>query len=344
MKDGVVNGSTAPIKYTEEDDEFFLTKDGVGISYADLKSGDAIKYYTVDLEDGVKYIGEVISDVVEGKVSAKGDGYVKVDGKKYDLAGIKSPAVEAEIKAYLNNAGKIVMWEKVEGTASEVAMIKYARLLDGKYVNSADWEVELFFADGSKSEKLVVDAKATFDAFAEDVNVSEYVVTADEGETLPVDGAQAALQTKGKELFVYNNKYYTTAEKVREAMEADEVVFYDEDKLLDTTANYYFAGEAKSKEEAGMDIIAHIVSGVDEGKAITCYEINGSDVTFKPSAKDENQEFFDIPSYAQLVVTNSVAYITELVLVDDENETYTGRAYVMIKQISLKSKKMMNTE
>ncbi|MCQ2911428.1 MAG: S-layer homology domain-containing protein, partial [Clostridia bacterium] len=170
MDKDVNGGDTAAITFDVEDNEYFLTKNNNGMSFSDLKEGDAIAYYTSNLDGGRKYVGEVITDSVEGKVSTVKDNStyqtITISGTKYDVIdALYSNTIKPgdEIEAWLNRAGKVVMFKEVDNkSVSDVAIISYFKPYADKY-GWANAEVKLTYMDGTTSDLLTIDVLDTIE-------------------------------------------------------------------------------------------------------------------------------------------------------------------------------------
>lgn len=170
MKSTDVKNATSPVSSISinEDDEYFVTRDGNGIDISDLKDGEAIAYYYISGTHKEWHI-DVVSEKITGKVTSIGEDFIKLDKVKYDLvAGLAKPSTGDEIEAYLNNAGDIVMYEKVEEAAADVAIVKYIKKVPGDSYSSASskaltpaWNIKLFYTDGTVSDSLTVDFEET---------------------------------------------------------------------------------------------------------------------------------------------------------------------------------------
>ena len=182
---------TATSEITIDDDEYdyFFTKDGKSIDIKDLEKGDAIAFYAVD----EKYVGKVLTNEVEGKVTATSDVKltVKLDGTTYKVADettiYDQIRCDQEIVAYLTEAGRIAMFDVVEEGVSDIAIIRTVRGIEDTYEDD-NYEVTLFYVDGTKSEELVLDLAAIYKEFdlAED---ADYKVGGTKSATTKEEGA-----------------------------------------------------------------------------------------------------------------------------------------------------------
>lgn len=146
----------------DKDDEFVVTKDGKQIKVEDIKEDDVIFYYQTKTSDGRddKYVIKVVTDSIEGKVTAKQDGKkVYLDRVKYDTA--LRFTLDDEVVAYKNASGDICMYTVEEDGESDVAIIKSARKIVGKY--NDNYEIVLLFDDGKESDTLTIDLEETYD-------------------------------------------------------------------------------------------------------------------------------------------------------------------------------------
>mgnify|MGYP003296306583 CR=1 FL=1 len=148
-------------------DTVYYDKDGKKVDVTDLEEDDAIAFYSTS----EKYVGIVLTDSIEGKVSSKSSSKetVKIDGKSYKAAStalFNALKNDQEIIAYTNAAGNIAMFKVVENAAGSVAIVKSSRVIEDQY-KSDNYEVVLFYTDGTESDKLTVDFEETYENFAD---------------------------------------------------------------------------------------------------------------------------------------------------------------------------------
>ncbi len=138
-------------KKDDKDVTYYVEKDGKEVGIEGIEEDDVILFYTV----GSEYHITVITDSVEGEVTAQGNDYIRIDGTKYTMAkGFACPAVESDLILYLNDSNKVIAYETVEETG-KYAIVKQLEVVNGR--KGLDVEVVLAYADGTTSDAMVVD-------------------------------------------------------------------------------------------------------------------------------------------------------------------------------------------
>lgn len=246
------------IKLDADKIDYFFTKDGKSIKVTDLEEGDVVALYAV--KNGAtykKYVGKVLTDKVEGKVSAVSSSKftAKVGGTSYKLADNTDndlyEAIEGELKseivAYIDAAGKIAMFKVVDKAAGNVAIVKSIKTYTEKGDSVVD--VVLYYSDETVSDTLRLDIDETFDELYKD---AKFVATAD-------------------------NKI-TTAMKINGQNPDEDVV----------SGTYYKVDDGEYVSSKTNFVINKVMATYKPGYPC-CYEVSGSDLTLvaKSSPKAE---------------------------------------------------------
>jgi hypothetical protein len=136
----------------------------------DFKAGDIVLYTAVTSNgsDATKIVSVEAPDTIEGAITAKGTGYVKVDGEKMNLAqhvydNYKGTVAETKMTVYLDTYGNVVYAKAAPGETTETAKT-YAYIVN---------RVSTKYTEGSK---FVAEKPATAQAAIVDLETGEYKV------------------------------------------------------------------------------------------------------------------------------------------------------------------------
>ncbi len=147
-----------------EDDNLVvvLTKDGEEVTVDAVAEGDVVSILWA--ENGACLVADVMSNIVEGAISARKDSDTsantyayKIDGTWYDVAA--GATIAGTVKAgdtgvfYIDKYGKIAYYDKSKSTSGNFAYVM-EQLLDTDDWGAKTYEIKLLTKDGVKTYKV----------------------------------------------------------------------------------------------------------------------------------------------------------------------------------------------
>lgn len=156
----------------DPDADVIVDKNGAVVKFADIKAGNIVLY-----KNGKNTLLVLENNTVEGTITRLGTDYVTIDGKKYyfnesvnTLANFSSEAkVDNKVKLFLDNAGKIVIVEKLATGTSNYGMVIEAYADEDARGNLTAY-MNIMDTTGTKTGVKAVDLDEMEDLFGDLLN------------------------------------------------------------------------------------------------------------------------------------------------------------------------------